>query len=100
MNSYRTASTDRLLHAISSMRTTEELYRFLEDVCTIKEIHDMAQRFDTAVMLTSGANYQAISAEIGISSATISRVNRCPAYGSGGYRTAIERMNEQEARHD
>ena len=100
MTSYRTASTDRLLHAIRSMRSTEELYQLLEDVCTIKEIRDMAQRFDTAVLLSTGASYQAISSEIGISSATISRVNRCLAYGSGGYRVAIDRLKEQENNDD
>ncbi len=94
MNSYQNPSIDRLLAAIGSLRTDEERASFFEDVCTIKELQDMAQRFEAAILLQDGASYQTISAKIGISTATISRVNRCLAYGRGGYRTAIARMQE------
>ena len=92
MTSYRTASTDRLLHAIRSMRSTEELYQLLEDVCTIKEIRDMAQRFDTVLLLRQGMSYQKIARQVGISTATITRVNRSLNYGSGGYQIALDRL--------
>lgn len=96
MKEIHTKSADRLFEAILSLESTEECYDFFEDLCTIKEIEDMAQRLDTAFLLDEGKNYQSISEEIGISTATISRVSRCLNYGSGGYRKVLDRLKEQE----
>lgn len=89
-------SVDRLFQAILHLQTTEECYAFFEDICTIKEIQDMAQRLDTAILLQQGLSYQKIAEQVNISSATISRVNRCIQYGSGGYGLAIQRLEEAE----
>lgn len=96
MPGYNSESIENLIHTIAALRTPEECRAFLEDLCTIKELQDMAQRFDTAVLLSQGKNYQEISAQVGISTATISRVSRCLNYGSGGYRRAIENLAEAE----
>ncbi len=96
MQNYENKSTDRLFRAIAGLKTVEECRAFLEDLCTIKEILDMAQRLDTALLLNGGYSYQKIVEEVNVSSATISRVNRALTYGSGGYKTAIERMNQEE----
>ena len=85
-----------LLQAFTQLSTAEECHAFLEDICTIKEIHDMAQRLQTAILLDRGCSYQKISDEVGISTATISRVNRCLNYGSGGYRNVIDRLEKTE----
>lgn len=90
-----TDSLDRLFRVILSLKTLEECYALFDDVCTIKELQDMAQRMDTAFLLDEGMNYQNISKKIGISTATISRVSRCLNYGSGGYRAAIDREREK-----
>lgn len=92
MKNFDSESKKRLFHAILSLKTEEECAAFFEDVCTIKEIEDMAQRFDTALLLDKGCNYQQIGERIGVSTATISRVNRCLNYGSGGYRRVIDRI--------
>ncbi len=96
MDNLHSASIDRLFRSILQLETIEDCYRFFTDICTIKEIQDMAQRLDTAILLSQGMNYQNISKEVGISTATISRVSRCLNYGSGGYRAAIERLNASE----
>ena len=88
-------SLDRLFRAIASLETKEEVAAFFEDVCTITELIDMSQRLETALMLDKGENYQTISKEIGISTATISRVSKCINYGSGGYKIVIDRLNEK-----
>jgi TrpR-related protein YerC/YecD len=44
-------------------------------------------------MLSQGVGYTTICKETGASTATISRVSKCYAYGTGGYKTVIERMN-------
>lgn len=92
MKSWHTNETDALFEAILSLRTVEECYAFFEDACTIKEITEIAQRLKVAKLLQQGASYHAISEETGVSTATISRVNKCLSYGNGGYALVIERM--------
>ena len=87
---------DFLYRGILSLQTREECYAFFEDICTIKELQAMAQRFRVAQMLRENKNYQQIQADTGASSATISRVNKCLLYGSGGYATALERMGKEQ----
>lgn len=96
MPNFRSKSIDRLFETILSLENVEDCYSFFEDVCTIKELTDMAQRLDAAFLLDEGANYQAISQEIGLSTATISRVSKCLKYGTG-YRQAIDKTKETDA---
>ena len=93
---YRNEVTDRLCKAILSLKSEEECYAFLDDACTVKELIEIAQRLEVARLLSEKKSYQAITAETGVSSATIGRVNRCLLYGSGGYRTALERLGEEK----
>jgi len=93
---FHSDSVDRLFQTILNLQTLEECYAYFEDLCTIKEVKDMAQRLDTAIALSEGASYQAITRQVGISTATIGRVSRALNYGSGGYRTAIDRLSSQE----
>ncbi len=89
-------SIDRLFKTILNLKTIEECYLYFEDICTIKELQDMAQRLDTAILLDEGANYQKISNDVGVSTATIGRVSKCLKYGSGGYRNAIDGLKKEK----
>lgn len=80
---------DRLFDTILSLKDRETCYRFFEDLCTFNEISAMAQRLHVAQLLTEGKTFSQISAETGVSSATITRVNKCLTYGSGGYRSVL-----------
>lgn len=93
----RSQSADRLFEAILSLKDTEECYNFFEDICTINELRDMCQRLETALLIDEGISYQKISEQIGVSTATISRVSRCLNYGAGGYRAVIDRMKEAQS---
>lgn len=95
-NSRRTPTTDALFDAILSLETREECYDFFEDLCTIKEISDMAQRLEAAKLLLDGSTYDQIVKAVEISTATISRINRCIQYGSGGYRSTIEKTRARQ----
>ena len=77
-NSRRNQTTDALFDAILSLRTREECYNFFEDLCTVKEISDMAQRLEAAKMLLDGSTYDQIVKAVEISTATISRINLHP----------------------
>ena len=87
---------DKLFDAILGLTDREECAAFFDDLCTIKELQDMSQRFDVALLLGEGNNYADISALTGASSATISRVNRCLNYGRGGYRSVIDKMKGED----
>ena len=84
----------QLFRAILSLNSEEECAAFFEDICTIKEIQDLSQRLQVADMLNQGEKYQTIEQKTGASTATISRVNKCLVYGSGGYRTVLEKQNK------
>lgn len=87
----KSEQVDRLFAAIRSLRNEEECYRFFEDLCTFNELQAMAQRMEVAALLSEGKTFAQISELTGVSSATITRVNRCIGYGTGGYRIALER---------
>ena len=96
-NGVRNPSTDALFEAILSLETKEDCYMFFEDLCTIKELNDMAQRLEAAKMLLDGKTYEQIVKAVEISTATISRINRCIQYGAGGYRATILKTEEKAA---
>ena len=97
MDKLHTKQVDALFEAILTLQTVEECYRFFEDACTVREILEIAQRLQTAKLLSAGANYAEINRQTGCSTATISRVRRCLEYGNGGYRTVIERTAKGES---
>ena len=85
-----------LYKAILALKNLDECCRFFEDLCTVKEISDMAQRLEAAKLLLGGRTYDQIVKEVEISTATISRINRCIQYGTGGYQSVIEKISAQE----
>ena len=94
MANFKNSSTDRLFETMNRLDSVEEFYDFFEDLCTIKEIQDMAQRLDTVILLDKGESYNNIAQTVGVSTATISRVSKCLNYGSGGYKLALKKMKE------
>ncbi len=94
MEKFHKALTDNLCRAVLSLETIEECYKFFEDVCTIKEIQEIAQRLEVARLLGEGRAYNDVAKQTGASTATISRVNKCIAYGSGGYELVLSRIQK------
>ena len=92
--SWRDEQTDNLCRAFLKLKNIEEVYNFLEDIATIGEIKSMAQRLEVAKLLSMSKKYPEIVSETGASTATISRVKKCLDYGAGGYKTVLERENE------
>lgn len=94
MSKLRNKDADMLFEAILSLQSVDECYRFFEDICTIKELQSLIQRFQVARELDAGRNYMEVYESTGVSSATISRVNKCLVYGDGGYRMVLDRLQE------
>ena len=94
MEKYCSEQVEALFHAILKLKDIEMCRNFFEDVCTIKEVQDMSQRLQVATELKRGKNYQEITKITGASTATISRVNKCLVYGSGGYQAVLEAVEK------
>jgi TrpR-related protein YerC/YecD len=93
---WQNKDTDYLVDNLLNLRTKDEVYRVLDDLCTINEIKSLAQRMQIVQLLHDKMVYNDIAQTTGASTATISRVNRCLHYGSGGYTLLLERMKEAE----
>lgn len=87
---------DELFDAVLLLKDREECYRFFEDICTVNEIHAIAQRLQVAKLLNNGKTYNEIEQQTKASTATISRINKCLQYGADGYKIVLKRMQEEE----
>ncbi len=92
----KSEETDHLFKAILSLKNEEECYRFFDDLCTFSEIEAMSQRFEVASLLADGKTFTQISQKIGVSSTTITRVNKCLCYGADGYKLLLDREKEEK----
>jgi TrpR-related protein YerC/YecD len=90
----RTDDVDRLLAAFAALTSPDDVYAFLQDVCTVREVQEMAQRLEVARMLSAGEHYDRIREATGASTTTISRVSRSLNYGADGYRTVLDLSRE------
>ena len=74
---------DALFRLIASLGNVDDCRALFEDMCTIKEVANMAERCFAAKLLMEGNTYNQVMAQADISSATLSRVSRCVQYGNG-----------------
>ncbi len=72
-----------LFETILKLKTQEDCETFFNDLCTYKELDSMTARIKAAELLLKGETYEKIIASTDISSATLSRVNKCVKYGNG-----------------
>jgi TrpR-related protein YerC/YecD len=72
-----------LYRLLAGTTEPEDIAALLEDMCTLKELENMAERLFTARLLMEGYTYNQIMAQAEISSATLSRVSRCVQQGKG-----------------
>jgi len=100
MSKIRDNNIDELFSAILLLRTIDECYMFFEDICTVAELQEMSRRLLAAKMLNENIPYNEITAKTGLSTATISRVNRCLRYGADGYKLVLERLAEQKEKEE
>jgi len=84
-----------LSEALLSLQTTGEVKQFLEDLCTPAEIEAMVDRWRVAQLLDQGLPYRDIRDMTEVSVTTIGRVARFIEHGTGGYRTALDRLENK-----
>ncbi len=93
---FKRSDIDELFDGVLTLRTREDCYRFFEDICTINEIHAIAQRLQVAKLLSERKTYSEIEKLTNASTATISRINKCIVYGADGYRRVLERLEAEK----
>ena len=91
---YKRDDIDELFDAILTLNDREECYRFFEDICTVNEIHAIAQRLQVAKLLSAKRTYNEIEDITKASTATISRINKCLVYGADGYKRFLDRLKK------
>lgn len=94
----RTQLVDNLLGVFAALDNEDEVYQFLQDLCTVREISEMSQRLEVACMLADKQSYVVVQEATGASATTISRVSKCLNYGSGGYQHALAIIAQDEKR--
>ena len=82
MEKFSIDAFDEFFNAVLKLKSVDECRKFFQDV---------SQRLEVAQLLKDGKNYQEVSKITGASTATISRVNKCLNYGSGGYNLVISK---------
>ena len=89
----QTAKQERiqqLFEIITKIDNVEDCRALFDDLCTVKEVENMAERCFAAKLLLEGNTYSQVMAQADISSATLSRVSRCVQYGKG-YRNLLKK---------
>jgi TrpR-related protein YerC/YecD len=86
---WRTPATEDLLDTILALPDRAAAERYFRDLCTFRELHDLAQRWHVVRLLDAGLPYAGISRETGASTATITRIAQWLHHGTGGYREAL-----------
>ncbi|MBE6601537.1 MAG: TrpR YerC/YecD [Ruminococcaceae bacterium] len=94
-----TPALEYLVKGLMTLQNVDECRSFLFDLCTESELLEMSRRLQAAKMLKSGMIYADIAEETGLSTATISRVNRCLKYTEkSGYDVVLDRLAQEERR--
>lgn len=85
---------DRLIHVFAELGSYQEMRAFLTDLCTPREISDLAQRLQVALYLDEGYPYVEVQAKTGASSTTVSRVSKALNGRHGGYRSVLVHLED------
>lgn len=74
---------NQLFTLLSGIDNVQDMENLFADLCTKKEVENMAERLYAAKLLMEGNTYTQVMSQVNISSATLSRVSQCVQYGSG-----------------
>lgn len=94
---WRNEATDALFDAVIGLQDLAAAERFFRDLCTRRELEEMAARWTVVRQLATGLSYREIHDNSGVSTATITRINQWLRHGTGGYREALDRSPESGA---
>ena len=93
---HKSEKIEALLDLIASLSSKEDCRALFDDLCTNKELENMAERLHVAKLLIAGNTYSQVMEQADISSATLSRVSRCVQYGEGYRKFAAPQEPEEQ----
>ena len=74
---------NELYELFAKIDSADDFRLLLDDLCTYKEVEQMAGRIAAAKLFMEGKTYNQVIDATNISSATLSRVSRCVQRGNG-----------------
>lgn len=80
---HKAQKISELCRLMADITNEADVAALFDDLCTRKELENMAERLYAAKLLMEGNTYNQVMARSDISSATLSRVSRCVQYGNG-----------------
>lgn len=93
---WRNEQTEGLLAALVRLNSLDEAAAFLRDLCTHKEVTEMASRWTIVRLLDQGMSYRDIAHQTGVSTATVTRVSQWLHHGMGGYELMLARLKDDQ----
>lgn len=87
---------EQLVKAFLMLENENDVRAFLADICTPREICDLAQRLQVARFLDEGEPYVEVQARTGASSTTVSRVSKALNGAYGGYRKVLVELPPEQ----
>src|SRR5258707_14976670 len=93
-HTWRTREMSELFDAMLSLETKDEVEWFLRDLCTLAGLEAMAHRGRVARLVDRGLPYLEVAEKAGASTTTVTRVAHWLRHGEGGYRLALDRLEE------
>ncbi len=89
---------ERLCDAFVSCKNRADVYAFMRDVMTEKEVVEFANRLTAAVMLSENKSYDDVARVTSMSTTTIARVSKWLQEGMGGYTKVIAALHHHTPR--
>src|SRR5689334_14646693 len=87
--------SDELFEAILELNNLNEARRFFRDLMTESELKEFSKRWQAAQMLDQKVSYKHIDNRLSMSTATISRINKCLNEGMNGFKMMINRLQSR-----
>ena len=100
MDNLKNSKTKYLYQALLNLQTEKEAANFCRDLMTISEIEEFAARLEVAKKLKSGIPQRKVSADTGVSIATVTRVNQWLKRGKGGYTLILDRISNKNSKKE
>jgi len=91
---------DNIITVLSKLDNKEDIFDFLRDLLSEKEVIEFSNRFKVAQMLENKISYKKIEEKTWISSTTIARISKFLNWQGKGYKNAISILNKYHHHQD
>ena len=90
---------DDVITVLSNMNDKTEVFNFLRDLLSEKEILEFSNRLKVAQMLEEKVSYKQIEEKTKVSSTTIARISKFLNWDNKGYKNAISILKSITEKH-